>query len=123
MSNFSEIQKSWSVDPSLENQKIFHVLYGGFNENPGWQKQKEDGYMEIRGYVYKDVGWEGKGCIECMMTSQKNSLVGRVNGSSKNTHGLYISIVQKDAECALKLNGRMVKTMFNEDFVMCVLHL
>ncbi len=122
VTNFSDIRKSWKVDPSLDNQKkIFHILYGGFDEKPGWQREKEATYMTLRGYVYKNVGWEGKGCIERMMTCQKNALVGRVNNSTDKTHGLSISIVRPENERSLNPNGRRPKSTFREDFVVRIL--
>ncbi len=50
-------------------------------------------YIEQRKYVYANVEWDKKGCFERMITSQKNSLVARVNKFGRNKHGLYLSIV------------------------------
>ena len=116
--NSSEIRRSWKMDPSFENQaKMFHVLFGGFDQQQGWQRVKEQEYMQSRNYKYMDIPWEGKGCVERMMTSQKNILVERINRSSRNTHCLTLTITRPIDERKTNPHGRRIKATFTSDNV------
>ena len=131
VSNIADIRKSWQTDASVENQKkIFHVLFGGFDDQSRWQKDMELTYMNERNYEYINIpSWTTKKCVERMMTSQKNCIVEKINKSTDNTHGLYLSIVRPGSERLENPNRRRTKSVFRKEFVVrityclsCIIH-
>ena len=95
----SQLRKSIKQHHSLKYfEKLFKVLFGIFDDSPGWAKKLEKKYMESKKLKYRkesstNHSGRDKGCFEIMATDVKSEIVHQLQKIGKHSrHGAYLTL-------------------------------
>ena len=95
----SQLRKSITQHHSVKYfEKLFKVLFGIFDDSPGWAKTLETNYMESKKLKYRKESCtthseRDKGCFEIMATDVKSEIVHQLQKIGKNSrHGAYLTL-------------------------------
>ena len=95
----SQLRKSITQNHSVKYfEKLFKVLFGIFDDSPGWAKTLETKYMESKKLKYRKESStthseRDKGCFEIMATDVKSEIVHQLQKiGKKSRHGAYLTL-------------------------------
>lgn len=95
----SQLRKSIKQHHSVKYfERLFKVLFGIFDDSPGWAKTLETKYMETKKLKYRKESSSthserDKGCFEIMATDVKSEIIHQLQKIGKqSTHGAYLTL-------------------------------
>jgi hypothetical protein len=82
-----QVADYWKENGTVEAAgKLWYACYGAFDDEPGWEVNLEQTYMEMCEYTYRATEGRRKGCFSRTIGQRKTDIIKMINRASENTH-------------------------------------
>jgi hypothetical protein len=82
-----QVADYWKENGTVEAAgKLWYACYGAFDDEPGWDVQLEQMYMEMCEYTYRVTEDRRKGCFARTIGQRKTDIIKMINRASEKTH-------------------------------------
>jgi hypothetical protein len=82
-----QVADYWKENGTVEAAgKLWYACYGAFDDEPGWEVNLEQTYMEMCEYTYRATEGRRKGCFSRTIGQRKTDIIKMINRASVNTH-------------------------------------
>ena len=77
----------WKENGTVEAAgKLWYACNGAFDDEPGWEVNLEQMYMEMCEYTYRATDGRRKGCFSRTIGQRKTDIIKMINRASEKTH-------------------------------------
>ena len=82
-----QVADYWKENGTVEAAgKLWYACYGAFDDEPGWEVNLEQMYMEMCEYTYRATDGRRKGCFSRTIGQRKTDIIKMINRASEKTH-------------------------------------
>jgi len=82
-----QVADYWKENGTVEAAgKLWYACYGAFDDEPGWEVNLEQTYMEMCEYTYRATEGRRKGCFSRTIGQRKTDIIKMINRASEKTH-------------------------------------